>query len=114
MFGLILIYFIGKQFFTLAQMHNRSTWGFALLGVASYYAGTIIGAVLIVLFYEFFLDISSDSLSDTALGLMAIPFGLLACWGLHKVLEQQWKRKLEADNANVLDEDLLYNDRNQG
>jgi len=38
MLGLLLIYFIGKYFYDLAILHEKSKWGWAVIGVVSYYA----------------------------------------------------------------------------
>ena len=37
MLGLLLIYWIGKKYYELATEHNRSPWGYAILGVFVYY-----------------------------------------------------------------------------
>ena len=58
--GLILISFVGKAFYDLAGLHGKSQWGFAILGIATYYAGImtagfamgIISELGILAFYE--------------------------------------------------------------
>ncbi len=89
MLGFILIYFIGKQYYTLAEDRNMHKWLYAFIGVGIYYLGTIIGAVLIVIYLEFFGN-GIDSISGTSLGYIGIPFGLFAVWGIHKILEKKW------------------------
>ena len=45
MLGFLLIYFIWKYYSELAVEHNKSKWGYALLGIATYYIGTFIGGL---------------------------------------------------------------------
>ena len=89
-FGLFLLYYIGKSFYELARDYHKSTWGFAILGVASYYFGTILGALLITLYVELLTESSIDDVSEIALNLMSIPFGLALCWGTYRLLKKSW------------------------
>lgn len=106
MLGFVLIYFIGRYFYNLADEHGRSKWGFAVLGVVAYYAGTFIGGVLIAMLLEF--NNSLDNTEDILLGLMAMPLGLLTCWGFYRILKKQWSagKKIESD-VNILDEEFM-------
>jgi len=91
-FGLFLLYYIGKSFYELARAYQKSTWGFAILGVASYYFGTILGALLITLYVELITESSIDDVSEIALNLMSIPFGLVLCWGTYRLLKKSWSK----------------------
>ena len=110
MIGLLLLYYIGKSFHDLADRHDKSKWGFALLGIASYYAGTMIGGVIIgiiLLFNSPDGEIDASLPSDILLGLLAVPFGLLACWGLHSMLKKNWeKADLPTFEGDILDEEV--------
>jgi len=107
MLGLLLIYFIGRAFYRLAGKHDKSEWGFALIGVVAYYFGTFVAGILLAIFYEFFATGSIDEMNDLALGLIAMPFGLLACLILYKILEKQWQQKPSiSSNYDILDEEL--------
>lgn len=107
MLGLVLLYFAGKAFFDLAGNHGRSKWGFAILGVLSYYGGLFFGGILIALIYEFGFSQSIDEVNDMLLGVMAIPIGVLTCWGLYKGLEARWKKSNRPFDADgILDADL--------
>src|SRR5689334_9471590 len=114
MIGLLLIYFIGKAFYELAHEHDRSQWGFAILGVVSYYGGTFIGGFILGLIYEFGLSESIENVNSVLLGFMAVPFGLLICWGFYHLLKKSWSRSADSNSASseVLDADLL-NDKEQ-
>ncbi|MEZ4829954.1 MAG: hypothetical protein R3C61_27280 [Bacteroidia bacterium] len=102
MLGLILIYFIGKYFYELADDHNKSKWGFAILGVVSYYAGTIIGGSVIGIIYGLTGNMPDDT--DTfLLGLLAIPVGLLTCVGLYFLLKKMWSKE-EIQKEDLIDQ----------
>jgi hypothetical protein len=106
MIGLLLIYFIGKYFYDLAGQYKKSRWGFAILGIVSYYAGTIIGGAGLGIFMDLMLDISVDELPGIALGLMTVPFGVLACWGFYKLLQSRWSKPSSSVPDDVLDQNL--------
>ncbi len=93
MIGLLLIYFIGRYFYHLAEDHQKSRWGFAILGVASYYVGTFVGGIIVAIIMELITPYSSDNIGDIGLSFMALPFGLLACWGLYSLLKRNWENK---------------------
>ncbi|MCH9660612.1 MAG: hypothetical protein K0U54_06845 [Bacteroidetes bacterium] len=104
MLGLILIYFIGKEFFKLANAYNKSKWGYAILGVISYYAGTVIFVLAAVFGSEWFGDGTFlDTTSEMGLSLMAVPFGGLTCAGLYFLLRHLWKKN-EQPEENLIDE----------
>jgi hypothetical protein len=107
MIGLVLLYFAGKAFYNLAGEHGKSKWGFAILGVLSYYGGLFLGGIAIALFYEFALSKSIDEVNDTLLGLMAIPIGILVCWAFYRILKAMWSNSdSNLDSSEILDAEL--------
>ena len=103
MLGLLLIYFLGKWFFELAKEFGKSKWLYAVLGVAVYYAGTlVVGFIIGILSVVFEFDSILD-MPDIALNLIVLPFGLLAAWGFRKILEHNWKNKVIV-NDQLLDD----------
>jgi len=107
MIGLFLIYFIGRSFYNLAGEHKKSKWGFAILGIVSYYLGTFLGGVLIAVVIELVLSGSIDEYSDTALAFMAFPLGLATCWLFHFLLKRHWTKRPAFNNDEALDSDLI-------
>lgn len=103
MVGLILLYFVGKAFYDLAGVNNRGQWLFAILGVGSYYAGILLGGVLIGIGYEIFAG-PVDELNDTLLGVAGLPVGVLVCWGFYRMLKNRWENKQTFSDAT---EDVL-------
>ena len=92
MLGLLLIYFIGKRFYTLAQETGHSKWGTAFSGIASYYAGTIVFGILLFIFADL-LGYNPENMSDLAIGLLAMPFGGLSCYALYQYLDSRWEKE---------------------
>lgn len=92
MLGLLIIYFIGKSFYTLAGKHQRHKWLFAILGVVVYYGMTILGGAAIILIA---LALGKDEILDVPdilVGLMGVPIGLLSIWVFHIILRKNWEK----------------------
>ena len=107
MLGLLLIYFIWKYYSELAFEYHRSRWGYAILGIASYYAGTAMGGIIL---YAGCALAGSDFPEETArplVSLICMPFGILAVWGLYKLLEKNWARTGRNTDNDSLDADLI-------
>jgi hypothetical protein len=106
MLALIFIYFIGKPFFDLAGAHKKHQWGFAILGVVLYYAGSVLGIVILGIVMELSGLVAFDDIPEFALNLLGIPLGILACWILYKILKKQWSKAPTPMSEEVLDGDL--------
>lgn len=107
MLGYVLIFFLGKWFYDLAKKFDKSKWLFALLGIAVYYAGTFLAGIIIGLLAVAFDFYAILELPDVALGLIALPFGLLAAWGFRKILIQNWQKKVIVDDQLLDDTTTL-------
>jgi hypothetical protein len=105
MLGLILVFYLGKQFYKLAELYDKNKWMFALLGVVSYYLGFFFFGVLIGVWSIYIGNESIFETSDFVLGLMGIPFGLLTTWLFYFLLKKNWS-KVEVE---YLDSELLDN-----
>jgi len=104
--GLILIYTIGKWFATLAFDYNKNRWAYAILGIVTYYGGTVIFAVLLGILIAATGNTSMLDLPSPVLGLITIPFGLLAAWILRTSLQKHWEKQAETivSNPDLLDD----------
>lgn len=101
MLGLLLLYFIGKNFYKLAEQYDKSKWGFAILGVASYYGGGIISVFLLILVFP-----ELYHTEDYVLDLIGLPLGLLFCVGLYQILKANFKKNASLssqDSEDILD-----------
>jgi uncharacterized membrane protein len=77
---------------------------FAVLGIVTYYAGTflagiLLGLILLVIGKESLIDNNSEFF----LGVILLPFGILATYLLYKGLELNWKKE-DKIIANHIDE----------
>lgn len=102
MLGIILLIVIGKYFYKLAEDFDKNKWGYAILGIAGYYAGTIIGGIILGLILVFiYSDIEIESMSENRLGLIALPFGLISAYILHYFLKKKWKKEREIEKGAI-------------
>ena len=106
MLGIILIYFIGKQFYKLADEFDKNKWLFAILGVLTYYAGQVLFVLVLFLsdaLLESDLLITLSSTDELKLSVLAIPIGLLACAALFFLLRKNWKKNQKPEE-NLIEE----------
>ena len=106
MLAIILLVFIYKAFAWLAGQHNKKKWPIGLLGIAVYYFGTLIGALSILLYQEYFSDSYYD-MSDISFTLLPIPFGILTSAILYKILKRFWAKKAEFADVDIVDGELI-------
>ena len=103
MLGLLPLFIVGRYFYQLAHEHNRSTWGFAILGIVVYFAsqfllGIVLGLVLVATGSQMILEESS-----LMLNLVGIGMGVLAVWLFYYLLKKNW----EKNPKSVTNNDLL-------
>lgn len=109
MLGLLLLYWIGKYYYQLAQKFDKSKWGFAILGIATYY-GVMVVVMLIFVLFCLLAGIEFDfEANEMLLSLAAIPFGLAGVYFLYNFLEKKWKKEYvnplaEIDSIGVSNE----------
>lgn len=108
MLGLLLIYYIGNKFYQLAFEYEKSGWGYAIIGVITYYGITFLSGFVFAYVYLEFIDSSMDSGTEFGLTVLSIPIGLLGAFLLYKSLERNWKKTKESGlNNDILDQGLL-------
>jgi hypothetical protein len=108
MLALILIYFVGKAFYDLAGVHGKGQWLYAILGVGSYYGSQFVAGIFIAIGYELFIG-SVEEINDVVLSIVALPIGILACWGFYRLLKSRWEKKetFSGSAEEVLDANLI-------
>ncbi|MFT5724919.1 MAG: hypothetical protein ACI9JN_002042 [Bacteroidia bacterium] len=111
MIGLLLLYFVGKQFYDLAKEHGRHKWGYATLGVLSHYGGLFFGALVIIMLYDTYSVTGVNEGNETLLGLSGVPIGILTCVLLYKYLSKKLNNKAIFYQEDVLD-DIGINEHN--
>lgn len=93
MFGLILIYFIGKRFYKLAEQYSQNRWLYAILSIVVFYgAQFVFGIIIASLDLLFDWGINWDD-NINGFNLLGIPIGLLTLWGFYVLIEARWKKK---------------------
>ena len=103
MLGLILVYWIGKKFYTLADTFEKSKWGFAILGVVVYYGGILLYSIIFGIIAELVSPGFIDTFNETLFGFMMLPFSLLTTYLLYKYLDKTWKKN-DPRSLNNIDE----------
>ena len=104
MLGLILIFFIGKYFYELAQDYYKHRWLYAILGIASYYFGAIVvGGVIVGLYIEFLTDGFIDDYSDTLLSFILFPFGIATAYVFYYFLKKRWQKEEDSSKDEIDD-----------
>ena len=102
MFGFVLLYWIGKYFGELAVKYNKSKWGYIIFGIFTYYGGTFLSGILFVVLADIFSPGYIDTMNETLLGVLALPFGILSCYLLFKYLEKTWKKNMPVDELDQI------------
>lgn len=105
MFGLLLLYFIGEKFYKLAVSFDKNKWGYTILGIVAYYFGTFVFGLLFWIAMDLWGNTPMEETSEldsTAINIVAIPFGLLSCYGLYTILKKNWDKN-SVEDPNVLD-----------
>ena len=95
MLGLLLIYFVGRYFYRLAEEHYKNKWGYAIFGVFSYYVGVIFSSILIVMAGELWGSLAVDQMNEFVLNLLAQPLAILTAVGVYFVLKKRWQKNTD-------------------
>ncbi|WP_196887957.1 hypothetical protein [Aureivirga sp. CE67] len=93
MLGLLLVYWIGKYYYKLAEEYNKSKWGFAILGVLSYIIGLFLTGIILGIAIEIFALNIFNNTNENLISLLLTPFGIAICYGFYQLLKKNWKEK---------------------
>jgi len=113
MLGLLLIYFLAKPFYKLAERHDRSGIGYSILAIGTYYGGIFAFGLILSIVMELISPGFIEGTNDLALSLMSIPAGLVAAWLLYSYLEKRFKGDLSVDrqyDSDIIDAELIRKD----
>lgn len=101
MLGIVLIYWLGKYFYQLAEKYNQNKWLYAILGIVVYYVSQLMFGFLLGILNELFSwGINFDNF---AINLLGIPVGLLASYLFYLLLEKIWKRDVVVIKDSIHD-----------
>ncbi len=93
MLGILLLYWIGKYYYQLAEKHGKSRWGFAIFGIVIYYIGVFTFGFFVGVLIEIISPGYWDNLNEMVLGLLMLPFGILSTFIAYKYLERTWDKR---------------------
>lgn len=103
MIGIIIIIFIGRQFYKLAEQYNQNKWVFGILGILSYYVGAFLGGIILAVLDDF-LGFGLDWNNNIVLTLIALPFSIGAVYIFYYLLKKSWKNTVVLDkNSEIQD-----------
>lgn len=95
--GYIFLFYVGFYFYRLAENHNKNKWVFAIIGVATYFLGTILYPLYLRIFNSEIIedfDISSISLKSFLIGFLFV-------FLLFQILSFVWNRKKKIDKKEI-------------
>ena len=102
MLGIIIVAVV---FSKLAGKYNKSKWGYAILGLVTYYGSMFIyGIIYALILISINPNVTEEEIdSDWTLKLTGIAFGILVAYLLHHFLEKNWKKNRENEQLNIDD-----------
>ena len=88
-FVYIFIFYVGFYFYRLAENHHKNKWLFGIVGIATYFIGSIIYPLFIRFFYDediYDFDLAKITLKSFLIGISCVFF-------LFHLLSFIWSRK---------------------
>lgn len=101
MIALLLLYWIGKYYYLLAERHNKNKWVYSILGIVTYYTGIIISGIILMAIIEISSPGYMEEINDYLFSLIALPFGILSTYILYKIIESTWKKNTSSKDALI-------------
>ena len=104
MIGLLLLFVIGRFFYSLAKEHKKNLWLFTILGIVSYYIGAIILLAILIIIIE--LNSPGWTLeneNNIMFTLLEVPLGLASSALFYQLLKKQWKKQTNS-REDILDD----------
>lgn len=103
MLGILLLIFVSKKFNMLAKSYNKkNSWLYPVLAIVTYYASATLAIFVLVFLLEMNNPEALAGMNDTALGLLGVPFGVLAVYILYRGLNKSWANSFDS-NEEILD-----------
>jgi hypothetical protein len=102
---MIAIAIVAIVFSNLAKKYKKTTWGYAVLGVVTYFGTTFIYGIIYALIWM----INNPNISETEidsnliLKLSSVGVGVLVSYLLYFFLERNWKKQQEGEKLDIND-----------
>lgn len=107
--GLIILLYLGRAFYRLAEQHQQTKWLYALLGIAVFYGSQIIiafvGGILVTMYATSF---TVDNVPDIWINLAVLPPSILFTWLFYRGLKKRWERDSDTTMHGTLDEEISF------
>lgn len=91
MLGLILIFWVARHFYRLAEQHNKSKWAYAILSIAIWFGAQVLFGLGLAIF--FMAAGEEVELDNMVISLLSLPISLAAVWLLNYLLKRSWKKQ---------------------
>jgi len=102
MLGILLIYWIGNSFYTLAKYKGKSEWGFAFAGVGVYYGAQIFIWLLIYILEDAMII---SVYNNIALRFVPVVLSGLLTYLFYEYLKKTWSAQpAKESNPDILDD----------
>lgn len=101
MLGIILIVFIGRQFYKLAEQYKQNKWVFAILGAVSYYVGAFVGGGILGTL-DAFIGLNIDWDNSLLMTIIAIPFSIGTVYLFYYLLKKNWSKTIVIEDTNEI------------
>ena len=106
MLSILLIYFVYKYFRDLARKYKvKQEWKYSLIGVVAYFVFQFlflfVWGVVEVINNPNYADI--DTSFNSGVGFLALLFGMLMLYFLHKYLEKRLQKQQEISTVNEIE-----------
>lgn len=106
MLSILLIYFVYKYFRDLARKYKvKQEWKYSLIGVVAYF-----GFQFLFLFVWGVVEVinnpnyaETDTSFNSGIGFLALLFGMLMLYFLHKYLEKRLQKQQEISPVNEIE-----------
>lgn len=109
MLTIIIICFIGLQYYRLAEEFHKEKWGFAILGVLSYYGGIYLLGFIIAVIMDILSSGFIDAVYKVLFNINEIPFtayymfplGVLTSYVLYRWLQRKWEKEMIDEEVDI-------------
>jgi hypothetical protein len=100
MLGLVLIYWVAKKFYDLADYHNRSQWGYAFMGIGIYFGAQLLFGLFLEIFSPGFIE-SLDKSAGFGLDLLGMAIGALFWYLALQYFTKKWENQYDSESNNM-------------
>lgn len=107
MLAILFLYFVGKYYYDLSLEFNKNKWGFSILGIAMYFFGTIAFGFCVGVSNALWDTTTFSDDSGMLIEFIAMPFGILACWGTYRILKKRWTKNSISTDTELLDDQFI-------